>query len=170
MTMTPGNPAFPAQYSPPAKGSDARPSPDAAEVKRELAHAVKGAHEVLCTATTFFPFVLFPDTVTLDRAKLTVTRRTFFAVAEVMSIRIEDILNVTASIGPILGSVKIVSRVFNTEKPYTIDRFKRQDALRLKRITQGYVIALQRKIDCSSLPAIELAATLEQLGADAHET
>ena len=160
---------FPKQFSPPAGHARQSDDPDAEEVKRELQQAAAGSEEVLCTATTFFPFVLFPDTVTLDRAKLTVTKRTFFAVAEVMSIRIEDILNVTASIGPVFGSVKITSRIFNTEKPYVINWFKRQDALRVKRITQGYVIALQRKIDCSALPPLELAAMLEQLGADAHD-
>ena len=162
---------LPTQYSPPAEHETeyASPTPTHEETKQELAHAIAGSQEVLCTATTFFPFAFFPDTVTLDRAKLTLTHRTFFGVAEVMSIRAEDILNVTANIGPILGSVKIVSRVFNIEKPYTIDRFKRNDALRIKRITQGYVIALQRKIDCSALPCLELAAMLEQLGTDAHE-
>lgn len=144
-------------------------SQQASDSKHELQQAIRGAHEVLCTATTLFPFTIFPDTITLDRAKLTVTRRTFFGMAEVMSIRIEDILNVTASIGPILGSIKIVSRVFNIEKPYIVDRFKRQDALLIKRVTQGYVIALQREIDCSSLPVHELAAMLEQLGTDAHD-
>lgn len=137
--------------------------------KLELQQAIQGSHEVLCTASTVFPFTIFPDTITLDRAKLTVTRRTFFGTAEVMSIRIEDILNVTSGIGPMLGSVKIVSRVFNTEKPFVVDRFKRNDALRVKRITQGYVIALKRQIDCSTLPIMELAAMLEQLGTDAHD-
>lgn len=145
------------------------PAPTAAETRHELENAITGSKEVLCTATTFFPFVIFPDTITLDRAKLTVTRRTFVGIAEVMSIRIEDILNVTASIGPVLGSIKIVSRVLNTEKPYVINRFRRNDALRVKRITQGYVIALQRNIDCSALPVPQLAAMLERLGTDAHD-
>lgn len=162
---------IPAQYSPPAEhGMEyASPTPTHEETKRELEHAIAGSQEVLCTATTLFPFALFPDTVTLDRAKLTLTHREFFGSAEVMSIRVEDILNVTANIGPMLGSVKIVSRVFNIEKPYTLDKFKRNDALRVKRITQGYVIALQRKIDCSAMPSLELAAMLEKLGTDAHE-
>ena len=167
-----GQPHLPAQYSPPA-AYDAPPqaqeSPSAGDTRRELEHAIAGAQEVLCTATTFFPLTLFPDTITLDRAKLTITHRTFVGVADVMSIRIEDILNVTATMGPIFGSVKIVSRVFNVEKPYTVNWFRRNDALRIKRITQGYVIALQRHIDCSSLPCPQLAAMLEQLGSDAHD-
>jgi hypothetical protein len=172
MSTQPTYQQLPNQYSPPAnhEGEQPQSSPSAGDTIRELENAVAGSHEVLCTATTLFPFTLFPDTFTLDRAKLTVTHRTFFGIAEVMSIRIEDILNVTASIGPILGSVKIVSRVFNVEKPYVIDRFKRNDALRIKRITQGYIIALQREIDCSNLPTAELAAVLEKLGTDTHDT
>ncbi len=80
------------------------------ETKQELKQAIHGSHEVLATATTVFPFTLFPDTVTLDRAKLNITKRSFVSTAEVMSIRIEDILNVTASVGPVFGSLHIVSR------------------------------------------------------------
>lgn len=150
------------QLSPPQEQTPATPQ----ETREQLQQVIKGSNEVLATATTAFQ--IFSDTLTVDRAKLTVTKRSFFSTAEVMSIRIEDVLNVTASIGPIFGSVKIVSRVLNTEKPYTINHFWREDALRLKRITQGYVIALQRGIDCSSLPTRELADMLERLGEDDH--
>jgi hypothetical protein len=166
-------PHIPAQYSPPATydappQSQDTPSPE--ETKQELEHAIAGAQEVLCTASTWFPITLFPDTLTLDRAKLTVTHRTFIGIADVMSIRIEDLLNVTATMGPVFGSLRIVSRFFDAEKPYVINWFKRNDALRIKRITQGYVIALQRHIDCSSVPVAQLAAMLEKLGTDAHDT
>jgi hypothetical protein len=134
------------------------------QARQELAEAIHGSHEILATATTAFK--LFADTLTVDRAKLTVTKRQFWKTAEVMSIRIEDVLNVTATVGPLLGTVTFTSRVFNTEKPYSINGFWREDALRLKRITQGYVIALQRGIDCSSLPTRELATMLDKLGID----
>lgn len=153
------------QASPPAKEEVLRP-PKPEESRQELQEAIKGSNEVLAAASTVL--TLFPDTLTIDRAKLTVTKRTFFSSAEVVSMRIEDVLNVTATVGPLLGSVKIVSRVLNTEKPYTIGRFWRRDAVRLKRITQGYVIALQRNIDCSALPVRELASMLDHLGEDTH--
>jgi hypothetical protein len=153
------------QASPPVVQPEIR-SLTPEESKKELQQAIQGSNEILVTATT--TLTLFPDTVTIDRAKLTVTKRTFFSTAEVMSIRVEDILNVTATVGPFFGSLKITSRVFNSEKPYTVGRFWREDALRLKRITQGYVIALQRKIDCSKLPTDELAHMLDKLGEDDH--
>lgn len=134
--------------------------------REELSQAIQGSGEVIASATTALR--LFPDTYTLDRAKITVTRREFFRTAEVVSIRIEDILNVTAQVGPLLGSLKVTSRIMSMDKPYEIHGFWRNDAIRLKRITQGYVIALQRQIDCSTIPAKELAAKLEQLGEDNH--
>ncbi|HTE21906.1 MAG TPA: hypothetical protein VK674_02590 [Candidatus Limnocylindria bacterium] len=130
----------------------------------ELAETITKSREVLVSATTVFPFTLFPDAVTLDRAKLTIAHREFFAVGEVVSIRIEDILNVMADVGPFLGSLKIFTRFFSTDKPYQVSFLRRQDALRIKRILQGYIIAIQKKIDCSALPTPELARMLDDLG------
>lgn len=156
----------PLQVSPPAQGESGSERASTQQTERELLQAIRGSNQVLASATTVFN--LFPDTFTVDRAKLTVTKRRFFSMAEVMSMRIEDVLNVTTTVGPLFGSVKVVSRVLNTEKPYTIGKFWREDAIRLKRITQGYVIALQRNINCSSLPTQELIDMLDKLGEDDH--
>lgn len=135
--------------------------------QKQLQEILDSSHEILVTATTVFPFTLFPDTITVDRNKITVTKRTFFMSSEAVSIRIEDVLNVTCSIGPIFGSIKIVSRVFNSQRPYAVRHFWRDDAVKIKHIAQGYVIALQRKIDCTSLEVNELRRMLSQLGHDA---
>lgn len=155
------------QLSPPPDDANAhKTSPE--ESRAQLQNAIRGSNEILATATTVLKF--FPDTLTVDRAKLTVTKRTFFQTAEVMSMRIEDVMNVTCKLGPFLGSVTIHSRIIGDQQPYTIGLFTRKDAMHLKRITQGYVIALQRKIDCSSLAASELVTMLDQLGQDDHPT
>ena len=137
------------------------------ETRAELRQAIIGSNQVLTSSTTIIP--IFPDTFTLDRAKLTVTKRQFFSTAEVMSIRVEDILNVEVSLAPFFGSVKIISRIMGVEQTHTIGAFWRKDAIRIKRITQGYIIALQRHIDCSTLGTPELASLLDQLGEDNHE-
>ena len=116
------------------------------------------------SATTVFPFAFFPDTIVIDRTKLAVTRRAFFRTAEVMSIRIEDVLNVTADVGPLFGTIKISTRFFNSEKPYTVSYFWRNDALRIQRVMQGYIIATQKNIDCSELSTPELSGLLDDLG------
>jgi hypothetical protein len=138
------------------------------EVRDELQQAIHDSHEIIVSADTVFPFTLFRDTVTIDRAKLTIIQRSFFNVAKVMSIRIEDILNVTANVGPLFGSLHIVSRVLNSDKPFDINFLWRADALKMKRIMQGHIIAMQKEIDVSSLDTPELANMLERLGEDDH--
>ena len=132
---------------------------------KELKTAINESHEVLIKATTFG---FFPDTITLDRAQLTITKRTFMRVAEVTSMRIEDILNVVVSVGPFFGHIKFFSRTAAIQ-PCEIAYLWRSDAMRLKRIAQGYVIAIQREIDCSHMSTAELVNQLEQLDqTDAH--
>jgi hypothetical protein len=88
----------------------------------------------------------------------------FFRVAESMSIRIADILNVTADVGPIFGSLKIATRFFDPQKPYAVKYLWRDDAIKLKGIVQGYIIALQNEVDCSALSPQELSKKLQDLG------
>ena len=151
------------QFSPP-QSSNMPASASREETEKELQQAIVGSNTVLAKADT--TMTLFPDTLCVDRAKVTLSKRLFFRAAEVVSMRIEDILNVTATVGPFFGTVKIVSRVLNDEKPIEVGKFWRADAVRLKRVIQGYVIALQRNIDCSVLPTKELADKLYQLGED----
>jgi len=153
------------QVSPPTGESSSR-NMSAEETKQELEEAIRGSNEVLASATTVL--ALFPDTMIVDRAKVTIIKRNFYRMADIMSMRIEDVLNATCTVGPFLGTVSVTSRVLNEDQTSTIGRFWRADAKRLKRVIQGYVIALQRNIDCSSLETKELAEMLEKLGADNH--
>ncbi len=137
---------------------------DKKKAEEELVEAIGDSHDVMVRATTVFPITLFPDTITVDRTKLTVTHRDFFRIGEVLSIRIEDILNVTATVGPLFGSIKISTRFFDSNKPYTVHHFWRGDALKIKRIVQGYLIARQQEVDTSSLSTSELARKLDELG------
>jgi hypothetical protein len=146
----------------------AAPSP--AELRQQLGQALSEAQDVLFKATTVFPFTLFPDAVVVDRTKVTISHRAFWQVSEVISIRIEDILNVTANVGPFFGSLKIATRFYNEQTPpYTVDFLWRGDALKAKRIMQGYVIATQKQIDCSSLDTKQLSTLLDELGKGAPE-
>lgn len=136
---------------------------------KEIAEAVGDSHDVLFRATTVFPMTLFPDTLTIDRTKFTVTHRDFLGAGEVLSISIEDVLNITAAVGPLFGTIKISTRFFDPGKPYEIKYFWRGDALKIKRIAEGYIIAKQKNIDCSTLSTKELAKTLDDLGKVSRE-
>lgn len=134
------------------------------EARDELQKMSDSSQEVLASATTVWPLDFFPDTITVDRAQVTVTRRTFFWMGDVTSFRIEDILNVTAQVGPFFGSIKIVSRFFDATRPFRVSRFWRDDALRLQAIIQGLVIATKKDIDATAVEGGELVQEAERLG------
>lgn len=134
------------------------------EAQRELTKAISGSQEILVEATTVFPFTLFPDTITVDRTMVTVVHRSFIKMGDVISIRIEDILNVEATVGPFFGSLQIYTRFYNAKRPYQVNWLWRQDALRIKRILHGYLIGIKQHIDCSALETKELSRMLDELG------
>ena len=143
-------------------------APSSKKIQREkdLKKIVSQSHEVLMSANTVFPLSLFPDTITIDRTKVTITRRDFFWSSDVLSIRIEDVLNVQATVGPLFGSLTVASRVMSTVDHFQIRHLWRGDSLRLKQIIQGYVIAQHNKIDTSHLHKKDLIETLIELGHD----
>lgn len=134
-----------------------------------LRKIVRKSHQLLASAqTVILPINLFPDSVTVDRTKVTITKRTFFWSSSVISIRIEDVLNIACSTGPIFGSLTVSSRVMNSTDHYEIDYFWRKDALYLKQLIQGYVIAQHNQIETSHLNRRELVKTLLELGSDSE--
>lgn len=131
----------------------------------DITDLIERSNEVLAKATTIFPLDPFPDTVTLDRTKLTVTTRGFLR-ADIMSIRIEDILNVSSYINPFFGSVTIATRVLSSDDHFTINLLPRRDAIHLKHVIQGFVIARHNNIVCDHLSREDLLETLMELGRD----
>lgn len=140
---------------------------DDAKSVRKLDKMVAQSKEVLASAqTVILPNNLFPDTVVVDRQKVTINQKTFFWSSNILSIHIEDILNVSTSTGPLFGSLTISSRVMNSTDHYVINYFWRSDAIRLKRIIQGYMITVHNGVDTSHMPKEELIEKLNELGHD----
>lgn len=133
---------------------------------KDLKKMVYQSKEMIARVQTIFPLTLFPDDIILDRTKVTIIKRNFFWSADVISIRIEDVLNVSSSIGPFFGSVSISSRVMNSVDHFEVDRLWRSDAIEIKKLIQGYMIAKHSDVALEDLPVDELVATLEDLGDD----
>ena len=83
-----------------------------------------------------------------------------------MTLRIQDILNVAANTGLLFGSLTISTRVMNSTDHFVIMGFWNRDVIRLKRILQGYMIALHQGIDVSDLSTDRLVRKLNELGTD----
>ena len=154
----------------PDKLSTANIPEDLSEKIDHLKHVVKQSREILAQANNvILPVNLFADTVIVDRTRITIVKRTFFWSSNVISVGIDDILNVSTKVGPFFGSLNISSRVMNSTDHFEIDYFWRNDAIYLKHIIQGYVIAQQNHIATDELTREQLIETLVELGREDHE-
>lgn len=124
---------------------------------------VRKSNEVLHTANSIFPFQLFPDTITIDREKVTIIQRIFFAVSKTISVHTSDMLSVEADTGPFFGSVKLTSKYFSNN-PQTITWLTKNDAHKIQRLLQGYIIVHQKDIECSKMDKRQLVKMLERIG------
>jgi hypothetical protein len=136
------------------------------EAAAALKKVVRKSHEVLASARTVFPVTLFPDSIVVDRTKLTMTKRDFFWTSNVISFQIEDVLNVSCGTGPLFGSLTIASRVMSTVDHYQINYLWRNDAIFLKNLIQGHIIAKNNKLETDRLSKKEMIETLCELGID----
>lgn len=139
---------------------------DEQQQSHELQKAVDFAQDILLKAESTFPFVLFPDTITISRMKVTLTHRSFFRTAEVISLQMNDILNVEADVGPFFGSLSIFTRIYGTE-PLRITFLSRKSTIDAQRIIEGFMIAKDKDIETSEIKTPELIQLLLQLGSDA---
>ncbi len=133
------------------------------EVHEKLIEITEKAHDILFTADTVFLFTLIPDTITLDREKLTVIDRYFYKVAKVTTVPISSMISADVSVGPFFGAVHMTSKYF-IDNSHTVKFLWRKDAEEIHRLLQGFIIAQEKKIDVSDVEKEDLKVLLHDLG------
>ena len=143
--------------------SDQRRDDESTNAITRLNRVVEKSQNILVKATAVFPFDFFPDSITVDRQKLTVVHRDFFTIKRTVSVQYGDIKNIQADIGPFLASLIITSEHFinNTQ---TIRFLLKKEALAIQQLVQGFIIAEKEHIDCSTIDDQKLITLLSQLG------
>jgi hypothetical protein len=138
------------------------------EVHERLIDITEKAQDVLFQADTVFPFTLFPDTITLDREKLTVATRYFWRTAKIVSVPISSISNAETDVGIFFGSLVMASKYFIQNK-YRVNFLWRRDALKIEHLLQGFIIAQERDIDVTDIDKEDLLLLLNDLGQGVDE-
>jgi hypothetical protein len=131
---------------------------------KRLNQLVRHSSEIIASVQTVFPITLFPDSIILDRTKITVTKRNSPWSATTVTVGIDDVLNVSTRLGLFFGSLSIASRVMNSVDHFEITNLWRQDAIELQYLIQGYMITRTNKIDTDHLSVDELAKIVHDLG------
>ncbi|HVX56524.1 MAG TPA: hypothetical protein VHA37_02225 [Candidatus Saccharimonadales bacterium] len=129
----------------------------------QLREEVKKADNILLKAQAVFPFDLFPDTITIDRQKLTLVRRRFLIDRQTLSVQLSDIKNVQATLGPLFGSITVISQNF-ANSTQTIRYLSRRDVIAIQRILQGFIVAHNEGVDMSDIDDDTLKQLLDRLG------
>lgn len=129
----------------------------------KLRQVSKESQEVVYSASSVFPFALFPDTITFDRHKLSIVYRTFFWVEQTVSVPLADIKNIQAEMGPFFGTLIVTSDTFinNTQ---TVNYLRRKDVKCIQELVQGAMMAKKEEIDISKVPPQKLFKLLTDLG------
>lgn len=143
---------------------------DSAEVEKStvsnlemLKNAVEKAEKILIKSKAIFPFDFFPDSITIDRQKLTIVHRNFWGVKNTISVHHSDVKNIEASIGPFMGSVTITSMNF-TNNTQTVKYLPKDDVLKIQQLVQGFIVANDEKIETNDIDDNTLVDLLTKLG------
>ena len=133
------------------------------EDPEKLLNLTENSQENLAQASTVFPMTLVPDTISIDREKITIAKRTFFRVASVNSIPITDIQSVEVDVGPFFGTLRTTSKYFvNNQRE--VRYLWRDDATKIHHLLQGLILAHQRQVDINTLDREQLLVLLNDLG------
>lgn len=120
---------------------------------------------VLYKLKSVFPFAFFPDTISIDREKVTLKLTEFFFASEIRSLHIRNISHVIVDTGPFFATVTIMDRSLVSELTTVVIPFLwKGQALRARRIIQGLMIAHKERIDMEKIPERNLKKRLEDLG------
>jgi hypothetical protein len=150
----------------PRSGEKARNSQESEKeiAEEKLNEAVRETHRILAHTKSVFPFMLFPDSLTVDRQKLTIVYKQFFNAHQTVSVPLESVKNIQADLGPFFGSLTITSDLFinNVQK---ITCLPRHDVLQIQKLVQGITTAISEKIDLGKIKDTEqLKDSLCKLG------
>jgi hypothetical protein len=129
----------------------------------KLTSLAEGSQDNLLVAKTVFPFVLFADTIKIDRQKVTIVHNDFFWSSQTVSTEIKNIMNVEVDVGPLFGSITITSKHF-LNNSQTIKYLTRSAVSAAQRLLQGFMIAQRAKINTDNIDKKQLLSLLNDLG------
>ena len=121
-------------------------------------------------AQSVFPFTLFPDTIIIDTTKISISKKQLFATEFISTIPLKDLGDVTVQTVLFLGTISIKympqssSPGMNEPIDVKIANLKRADAIKVKNILKGALVAKAEEIDIARLSPEEVEEVLHKFG------
>jgi uncharacterized membrane protein YheB (UPF0754 family) len=130
------------------------------EDKQAVSDLIKKSNRCIISASTHFPWTLFPNTIEVEEDRVTFIFRQFLA-SQSHSVDILDISNVFIESSPFFATLQIVSRTF-VENNITIGHLDPKKAARVQMIIEGLRTFAEHNIDTSNYEVKELIAKIEE--------
>lgn len=139
------------------------PQSDFNKEREKIVVLAKASDAILFKATTVFPFTFFPDSIIIDKTKITIIERLFFYSADIRSYAIEDILNVEVGIGILFSSLTCLTR-YDNKKVFALRFLRKKDASFARKLIQGLIIAKREGVHLEEISGEEIISYGEAIG------
>ena len=103
----------------------------------------------LLNVKSFFPFDLFPDSLSINPIEVTFVQNIFFFSSYVISIPVEDIWDISMTKGPFFASLKILPTMTIKDEPISMKWLTWGDARKAHDLLQGLMTLKKQKVDIS---------------------
>lgn len=120
-------------------------------------------NRALFVCCSVFPFDLFPDIITVDRNKITISKKYFFFTRSIQSIMIKDLLTIVVRESVLFATLEIVDKLFPQETIH-VQYLQKRDTQRLRWLVEGLIVGEKEKIDFTKISNEELVPKLEEIG------
>ena len=133
-----------------------------AETNRQaLVDMVVNSNRILISATSVFPWDVFPSSIIVEETRITIIHRQLFS-SQVHSIDIKDISNVFINTSILFAQLSIVSDTFSKNNIF-VNRLWKKEAILVRRIIEGLRMFIRKGIDTTSYGKKELVNKLKEL-------
>lgn len=130
---------------------------------KKLDNLGRDSSRVILDIKAIFPFNFFPDEIIVDETKVSIYKRFFLYSKEIRSLEYSDVFSVVVQHGPLFAHIVINDRYF-AQDPIVVEFLRKKDAILLRRIILGLMIAKKEKILMHTMPIHELRMKLEKIG------
>jgi hypothetical protein len=131
--------------------------------EQKLDYLAGKSERVIYKVRTVFPFTLFPTNIVIDTQKVTLIFGVFFYSYKMFPILLKDIRSVTVSTGLLFGTISFDKEGFQ-ENPGTVEYLWREDALKVRRIIMGMMVATKEGVEMDALDDKSLLEKVEAIG------
>lgn len=130
---------------------------------KKLKKLAENTQKPLMRVSSVFPFDLFPNSIIVDKKKVDIIHRDFFANRRVFTIFVEDIRTVKVGHGLIFACVRFEVKGYE-QNPPPVAYLRKNEATKLRSLIIGLCTSEIEDININKVPAQKAKEQLRKIG------